>query len=537
MITDETNDKKNIKNTPKTANISSPANPPNTNISGINTKEKDKRNFKPRFFNHRNQQKPPVNQIQNNQLKQTVQTSQANQSNQAAKPSASSQNSSNIQKPANTSVQQNQQNQINQINKFNQPTRFNPQRQKLPPMIKAKDNRDKYKNNRDYRENKDVKDNKDNRNNKPAGQFNQFKFKTPENRRNPNFKSDITDNNADNIEDSEEITSDVSLFNKEAEDDTGEKIEIIGVRFKPVGKIYFFYPDNVQYSLNDKIIVETSRGLEMGYVIVPNKNISLKKVVQPLKYVARRASDDDVKRVEKNKKMAKEALRIANERIKFHKLKMKLTDAEYTFDNSKLLYYFTADGRIDFRELVKDLASIFKIRIELRQIGIRDQTKILGGLSICGRPFCCNSFLQDFAQVTIKMAKEQNISINSAKISGACGKLMCCLKYEHDTYEYLSKDTPRVGAIVETSAGETGVISESNVLTGICKVKINQKGMGEGDNVIKLYSKRNLKIIGFMKNDQEYMKNGANAYSEDVILESLGIIEDEPASSAIDIDI
>jgi len=417
-------------------------------------------------------------------------------------------------------------------------------------MIKAKDNRDnkenidKFGKNKDYRENKNFKDFKDNRNNKPAGQFNQPKFKTPENKRIPHFSPLSADNGSngkiygfDDTADSEEIDVSPAIIHKEAEEDVGEKIEIIGVRFKPVGKIYFFYPDNIQYALNDKVIVETSRGLEMGYVIIPNKNVGVKKVVQPLKHVARRASDEDVKRVEKNKKTAKEALRIANERIRFHNLKMKLTDAEYTFDNSKLLYYFTADGRIDFRELVKDLASIFKIRIELRQIGIRDQTKILGGLSICGRPFCCNSFLQDFAQVTIKMAKEQNISINSAKISGACGRLMCCLKYEHDTYEYLSKDTPRVGAIVETSAGETGVISESNVLTGMCKVKINQKGAGDSDNVIKPYSKKNLKVIGFMKNDQEYMKNGANADNEEVILESLGIVEDEPAGSAIDIDL
>jgi cell fate regulator YaaT (PSP1 superfamily) len=188
---------------------------------------------------------------------------------------------------------------------------------------------------------------------------------------------------------------------------------------------------------------------------------------------------------------------------------MKLIEAEYTFDNSKLIYYFTADGRVDFRELVKDLAAIFKTRIEMRQIGIRDQTKILGGLSICGRPFCCNSFLQDFAQVTIKMAKEQNMSINSAKISGACGRLMCCLKYEHEAYDYLSKDTPKVNSIVEVSTGETGIVIDSNILTGICKVKINQKPGTEGESAIKQFPKKNLKTIGFMKNENERLyKNG-----------------------------
>ena len=301
--------------------------------------------------------------------------------------------------------------------------------------------------------------------------------------------------------------------------ETGPTVEIVGIRFKPVGKIYFFSPSGTEFTANEKIIVETSRGLELGYIAIPNKNISAGKVVQPLKQVLRKATDEDIERSEKNKILAKETVKTANERIKFHNLdnmKMKIIEAEYTFDNSKLIYYFTADGRIDFRELVKDLAAVFKTRIEMRQIGIRDQTKILGGLSICGRPFCCNSFLQDLAQVTIKMAKEQNMSINSAKISGACGKLMCCLKYEHEAYDYLSKDIPKVNSIVETSTGETGIVVESNLLTGICKVKLNQKNNAESDNTIKPISKKNLKVIGFMKNEQEHLYKNGETEKQDI---------------------
>jgi len=312
-------------------------------------------------------------------------------------------------------------------------------------------------------------------------------------------------------EKNDDIFEPIDLTPKTPEiEDKGEKIEIVGIRFKTVGKVYFFAPNGVQYSVNEKIIVETSRGLELGYIVIPNKNISENKVVQPLKSVLRKATEEDAERAERNKKLAKETIKIANDRIKFHNLnnmKMKLIEAEYTFDNSKLIYYFTADGRVDFRELVKDLAAIFKTRIEMRQIGIRDQTKILGGLSICGRPFCCNSFLQDFAQVTIKMAKEQNMSINSAKISGACGRLMCCLKYEHEAYDYLSKDTPKVNSIVEISTGETGIVIDSNILTGICKVKINPKPGFEGESAIKPFPKKNLKVIGIMKNAQEHIKN------------------------------
>jgi cell fate regulator YaaT (PSP1 superfamily) len=311
-----------------------------------------------------------------------------------------------------------------------------------------------------------------------------------------------------------------------------EKYEIVGVRFKPVGKIYFFLPENMSFQFGDKVIVETSRGFEMGSIVFGNKFVSSKKVILPLKPIMRRASEDDTQRVERNKKAAAEAMKVAEERIKSHGLKMKLIDAEYTFDNSKLIYYFTHDGRVDFRELVKDLASIFKIRIELRQVGIRDQTKVVGGLSICGRPFCCNSFLQEFETVTIKMAKDQNISINSAKISGACGRLMCCLKYEHETYEQLSKDMPRPGALVETSEGENGMVIEGNALTGMCRVRImrapNQRGENT-DSVIKSYSKKQLKITGYAKREQDS--------AEEHLANLDVVVEDEPVKSGIDIEI
>ena len=291
-------------------------------------------------------------------------------------------------------------------------------------------------------------------------------------------------------------------------ENTGPEVEIVAIRFKSVGKIYFFDPGGETYFPGEKVLVETSRGLELGYVATANKNISLAKVVPPLKPILKRASPEDAERAERNKKAAKETIKTANERIKFHNLdnmQMKIIEAEYTFDNSKLTYYFTAEGRVDFRELVKDLASVFRTRIEMRQIGIRDQTKILGGLSVCGRPFCCNSFLQDLAQVTIKMAKEQNMPINSAKMSGVCGKLMCCLKYEHEAYEYLSRDTPKINEIVETSGGETGTVIDSNILTGICKVKINQKTSPEAENAIKPFPKSSLKVIGFVKNEQKHL--------------------------------
>ena len=247
-------------------------------------------------------------------------------------------------------------------------------------------------------------------------------------------------------------------------------IKIVGVRFRTAGKVYYFGPKNLDLKIGDRVIVETARGVEMGTVAVAPKEVPDDEVVQPLKTVQRIATEEDFKRAEKNKEKEKEAFKICQEKIKKHKLEMKLVDAEYTFDNNKLLFYFTADGRIDFRELVKDLAAIFKTRIELRQIGVRDETKILGGIGICGRPLCCHTYLSEFAPVSIKMAKEQNLSLNPTKISGVCGRLMCCLKNEQETYEYLNKQLPNIGDQVMTPEGIKGEVQSVNVLRQLVKV-------------------------------------------------------------------
>jgi len=248
-------------------------------------------------------------------------------------------------------------------------------------------------------------------------------------------------------------------------------IEIIGVRFKTVGKIYYFSPDELQVNAGEYVVVETSRGIEMGLTVIPNKEIPEEKIVPPLKKVIRIATPEDLAKVEENKKKEKSAFHICEEKIAAHKLDMKLVDVEYTFDESKILFYFTSDGRVDFRELVKELASVFRTRIELRQIGVRDEAKMLGGLGVCGRPFCCSTFLDEFQPVSIKMAKEQYLSLNPVKNSGTCGRLMCCLKYEHEAYEQLLKTTPRVGALVDTPAGR-GTVSEVTLLTGQLKVTL-----------------------------------------------------------------
>ena len=270
--------------------------------------------------------------------------------------------------------------------------------------------------------------------------------------------------------------------------DPSTPVEIVGVRFKTGGKIYYFSPMGITLSKNDSVIVETARGLEFGTVHTPNSIVQIKEVVMPLKNVVRIATDDDIRHYNENNEKVKEAIKICNERIAVHNLDMKLVDVEYTFDNSKLLFYFTSEGRVDFRELVKDLASIFKTRIELRQIGIREETKLLGGIGICGRPFCCKSFLNDFVQVSIKMAKEQGLSLNSAKISGACGRLMCCLRYEYDTYDEEIRKTPKIDTRVITPDGP-GVVCETQPLAGLCKVRISD---GE-DSVIKVYHRDDLK--------------------------------------------
>ncbi len=250
--------------------------------------------------------------------------------------------------------------------------------------------------------------------------------------------------------------------------------KIVGVRFRTAGKVYYFGPKNLELKVGDDVIVETARGIEMGKVAIGPQEVADDEVVQPLKNVQRIATEEDHKRVAKNKDKEKEALKICQEKIRKHNLEMKLVDAEYTFDNNKLLFYFTADGRIDFRELVKDLASVFRTRIELRQIGVRDETKIMGGIGICGRPLCCSSYLTDFVPVSIKMAKEQNLSLNPTKISGVCGRLMCCLKNEQETYEYLNSQLPNVGDTVTTPEGIRGQVKSVNVLRQLVKVLIEQ---------------------------------------------------------------
>jgi len=265
--------------------------------------------------------------------------------------------------------------------------------------------------------------------------------------------------------------------------------EIIGVRFKNSGKVYYFDPAGAKYKKEQNVVVETARGVEMGVVVIENKMSEDKNIVSPLKPVLRVATDKDIKQVEENEQKQKEAYKICSEKIEKHKLDMKLVDVEYTFDQNKILFYFTSDGRVDFRELVKDLASVFKTRIELRQIGVRDEAKIVGGLGVCGRKLCCASHLGGFEPVSIKMAKEQNLSLNPTKISGTCSRLMCCLKYEQEAYEELNKITPSVGSVVETPSGK-GTVTEVNLLKGLLKVKLE-----ESENNIQNYHVSEIKIL------------------------------------------
>ncbi len=267
-------------------------------------------------------------------------------------------------------------------------------------------------------------------------------------------------------------------------------VEIIGINFREAGKIYYFAPKNYTVAVGDRVIVETSRGVEIGTVKIPNKTVDGGEIVTPLKEITRIATKDDLEKDRKNKEAEFEAAIVCKKKIENHKLDMSLVAAEYTFDNSKLTFYFTCESRVDFRELVKDLASTFRTRIELRQIGIRDEAKMMGGLGVCGRKFCCSGFLLDFVQVSIKMAKEQNFSLNSAKVSGACGRLMCCLRYEHETYEEALKHVPPVGSTVKTPDG-VGVVTETKPLAEEVKVKV---GEGEKD-AIKLYKCRDIKVL------------------------------------------
>jgi len=248
--------------------------------------------------------------------------------------------------------------------------------------------------------------------------------------------------------------------------------KVIGVRFRTAGKIYYFDPAKYRIKKGDHVIVETARGVEFGTVVGNMKEVEDSQVVQPLKPVLRIATERDEEQEQNNKRKEKDAFKICLEKIAKHKLEMKLIDAEYTFDNNKVLFYFTADGRIDFRELVKDLASVFKTRIELRQIGVRDETKIIGGMGICGRTLCCHAHLSEFVPVSIKMAKEQNLSLNPTKISGVCGRLMCCLKHEEETYEELNKKLPNIGDHVTTDDGLKGEVSSVNVLRQLVKVVV-----------------------------------------------------------------
>ncbi len=266
--------------------------------------------------------------------------------------------------------------------------------------------------------------------------------------------------------------------------------EVIGVRFKEVGKVYYFDPDGQILKKGDRVIVETVRGIECGEVAMDNREISDEEIVKPLKKLIRTATEEDIATVTENKKKEKEAFGICQQKIVNHGLDMKLVDVEYTFDGGKILFYFTADGRVDFRELVKDLAGVFRTRIELRQIGVRDESKMLGGLGICGRPFCCSSFLGEFQPVSIKMAKEQGLSLNPTKISGACGRLMCCLKYEQNAYEHLLKITPKPGAIVETSDG-AGTVVDFSLLTGKLKVQLHDNP----DAPPRFFHRREVKLV------------------------------------------
>ncbi len=298
----------------------------------------------------------------------------------------------------------------------------------------------------------------------------------------------------------------------ETEQVTEKTVEIVGVNFREAGKIYYFSPDKYKLERGDKVIVETSRGVEMGTVKLPNKTVKESEIVSPLKPVSRIAAKEDLLKDEQNKKAELDAAEICKKKIEAHGLLMNLVGVEYTFDNSKLIFYFTCESRVDFRELVKDLATTFKTRIELRQIGIRDEAKMMGGLGVCGRKFCCAGFLSDFVQVSIKMAKEQNFSLNSAKVSGACGRLMCCLRYEHDTYEEAIRNTPPVGSQVSTKDG-AGVIVETRPLREEVKVKLNGNEKDQG----KFYKISEIKVLS--RPEKKKGKNEDNIGDEDLIIE------------------
>ena len=284
--------------------------------------------------------------------------------------------------------------------------------------------------------------------------------------------------------------------------------EVIGVRFKEVGKVYYFDPLDNKLNTGDMVIVETARGLECGEVATANKTIDDSELAHPLKPLIRIATEDDLNHLAENKLKESEAYRICEQKIAYHKLDMKLVNVEYTFDNSKILFYFTADGRVDFRALVKDLASVFRTRIELRQIGVRDEAKMLGGLGICGKPFCCASYMGEFQPVSIKMAKEQGLSLSPVKISGTCGRLMCCLKYEQEAYTDLLKRTPKIGAIVNTPEGR-GLVVENNLIARTLKVKLNS---APEDVAPKTFTVKQCKLVkdGYIRIDKKELEELKN---------------------------
>lgn len=304
-------------------------------------------------------------------------------------------------------------------------------------------------------------------------------------------------------------------------------VKVVGVRFRNAGKVYYFDPKGYKIKAGDHVIVETARGIEYGTVIGGIRQVEDDKVIQPLKAVIRVATPEDDARAQKNRSKEKDAMRICQEKIRKHNLDMKLIDAEYTFDNNKVLFYFTADGRIDFRDLVKDLAAVFKMRIELRQIGVRDETKVLGGIGICGRVLCCNSFLSEFAPVSIKMAKEQNLSLNPTKISGVCGRLMCCLKNEEETYEYLNSNLPAIGDTVTTFDGLKGEVQSVNVLRQKVKVLVDINDEKE----LQEYDAKELKF----KPKRRKEKGGKNA-PVDKELKALEALEKKEGKSKLNND-
>ena len=357
-------------------------------------------------------------------------------------------------------------------------------------------------------ENNNQNNNQNKKNNKKRfHRYNKHKHKKPNNNADAVIENEIApeatieaiEESVENLEFLEDIIPEAFEEKPKTQPkEDEEQVEVIGIRFKKVGKVYYFEPNGIKANKGDFAIVDTARGPEFGEVFASNKFVGVSETVPPLRPVIRIATKEDIVHNEDNIKKEKEAFDICLKQIAAHELDMKLVDAQYTFDNSKLLFYFTSSGRVDFRELVKDLAAVFRTRIELRQIGIRDEAKLIGGLGACGRPLCCATFLSDFVQVSIKMAKEQGLFLNSSKISGTCGRLMCCLKYEQETYEYEIARTPAVDSTVKTPDG-VGVVTEMHPLTGLLKVKFTNK---DGDS-IKAYHRDDVKIIRSNKNSDK----------------------------------